>query len=103
EIDRLEHALRMLLHDVERAIDALARGRIGIGVIDPDGVGEQHEGQDDGPGHHQDQQTDGSTVSRWLQRLLLTATRALCFESDSSNFESNSSLFPSCVISPESR
>jgi len=39
-IDRLEHLQRLLLHDVERAKDALVGNRADVAVADPAGISE---------------------------------------------------------------
>ncbi len=85
EVDRLEHALRVLLQDIERAVDALARGRVGVVVIEPAGVDEQDQRKDDGARHHQQEKAYRGPLRRALRhdRLLpppgadLAATAAI--------------------------
>ena len=58
-IDRLEHFQRLLLHDVERAKDALVGNRADVAVADPGGISEQRRRQHHRRDHHQLQQADG--------------------------------------------
>ena len=58
-IDRLEHLERLLLHDVERANDALVGDRADVAVADPGGISEQRRRQNHRRDHHQLQQADG--------------------------------------------
>jgi hypothetical protein len=53
EVHRLEHFERMLVHDLERALDALVGGLLRRAIIDERRIGEQHERQDDRPGDRQ--------------------------------------------------
>jgi hypothetical protein len=58
-IDRLEHLERLLLHDVERAKDALVGDGMDVAVADPGRVSEQRRRQHHRRDHHQLQQADG--------------------------------------------
>lgn len=58
-IDGLEHLQRLLLHDIERARDALVGHRMHFAVGEPGGIGEERSRQDHRRDHRQLQQADG--------------------------------------------
>ena len=58
-LDGLEHLERMLVQDIERAVDALVADALGVAVADPGGEGEQHRRQHHRCHHHQLEQPYG--------------------------------------------
>src|SRR5262249_4301909 len=62
-LDRLKDLERMLVKDVERALDPVIGDGIFMAVVQPGSEGEQHERQPHRRNHHQLQQSDGGLRS----------------------------------------
>ena len=58
-LDGLKHFQRVLVQDVERALDAVVGDRLLMAVVLPARKGEQHERQHDRSNQHELQQSNG--------------------------------------------